>query len=343
MDTFPNYYDPDRINTLFYPDMARIAQEALQADLRPGAESEKTVHLLIIDMQVDFCHEKGSLYVPGAPDDIRRLIEFIFQNAEHITDITCTLDSHLPFQIFHPPWWIGEDGAHPEPMTIITYDDVQQRKWRPVVRPDYSVEYVKKLEQGSKKQLMIWPYHVLIGGMGNALDTELWSAVMWHSLARKTQPTWLVKGRVPETEHYSAIQPEIPAPDHPQGGKNRAFLEEIKAADYVLVAGEAESHCVLETLEDIVATFKDQRQVLQKIYVLQDCMSPVQHPEVDFHAIAIDRFESFEAQGVNFINSTAPLPFRDRLAQKAPAEMKEPTPVSGLERMGEWEMENMLD
>jgi hypothetical protein len=72
-------------------------------------------------------------------------------------------------------------------------------------------------------------------------------------------------------------------------------------------------------------------------------MSPVLHPEVDFHAIAMDRFEDFEAQGVNFINSTDPLPFRDKLAHLAPGEMKEPTPVLGLERMGDWELENMFD
>lgn len=337
MDTFPNYYDPDRIDTLFYPNMARIAQEALQAGLPPAVESEETVHLLIVDMQVDFCHEEGSLYVPGAPEDIRRLIEFIFHNVEHITDITCTLDSHLPFQIFHPPWWMDKEGNHPKPMTIITSEDIRQEKWQPVVRPDYSVEYVRKLEQQSKKQLMIWPYHVLIGGVGNALDPELWSAIMWHSLARKTQPTWLVKGRVPRTEHYSVIQPEIPAPDHPQGDKNQAFLNELEVADYVLVAGEAESHCVLATLEDIVAEFKTNWEVLEKIYVLQDCTSPVQHPEVDFHALAMEQFDSFKGQGVKFVNSTDPLPFLDKLAQKAPAKAAKPTPVSGLERMAEWE------
>jgi hypothetical protein len=48
---------------------------------------------------------------------------------------------------------------------------------------------------------------------------------------------------------------------------------------------------------------------LQKIYFLRDCTSPVQHPDVDFHAIALNRFADFEKRGVNFINSTDALPF----------------------------------
>jgi nicotinamidase-related amidase len=221
MTEFPSFYKPDRIGTLYHPDMSLIAAEAARAGLLPSAGDEKQARLLIVDMQVDFCHEQGSLFVPGAADDIRRLIEFIFRNAPYITDIICTMDSHLPFQIFHPPWWGDEAGRHPEPLTMITLQDLDEGRWRPLVRPGYSREYVRQLEVESKKVLTIWPYHVLLGGLGNALDPELWSAVMWHSLARKSQPTWLAKGRVPQTEHYSAIQPEIPAPGHPQGQAHR--------------------------------------------------------------------------------------------------------------------------
>ena len=40
--------------------------------------------------------------MPGALGDIRRTIEFIYRNAERITHISCSLDSHLPRQIFTP-------------------------------------------------------------------------------------------------------------------------------------------------------------------------------------------------------------------------------------------------
>lgn len=338
MSKFPAFYDPQRIGTLFYPDLQAIEAEAVAAALSPAALDEEKVQLLLIDMQIDFCHEAGSLYVPGALGDIQRLVEFIYRHASSITGITCTLDSHLPFQIFHSPWWADREGNHPDPLTIITHDDIKAGKWRPLVAPEHSVNYVKQLEEGAKKQLTIWPYHVMMGGMGNMLDPELWSAVIWHALARKTQPNWVIKGTVPESEYYSAVQPEIPVPDHPQGGKNQPFLDFVAQSDYLVVAGEAESHCVLETLEDIVAAYSDRPEILQKIYVLRDCTSPVQHPDVDFHALALEQFEAFAQKGVHFVDSTADLPFLE--TPEAPQETAELVPVAGLQRMGQWRAKN---
>ena len=309
MTQFPLIYDPSRIGNLFYPDVAAIAADAQAANLPAAAEDKRKIHLVIIDMQIDFCHTQGSLHVPGAVGDIQRTIEFIYNNAARITNITCSLDSHLPHQIFHPAWWADADGNHPAPFTMITYEDINKGAWQPLIAPEQSTNYVKILEEQAKKTLTIWPFHVMIGGIGNALDPELWTAVIWHSLARKTQPTWLTKGSIPQTEHYSIIQPEVPAPNQPQGGKNKAFLDTLDDADVIVIAGEAESHCVLETVEDLVEEFGRKYDALQKIYFLRDCTSPVQHPDVDFHAIALNRFAEFEKQGVNFVNSTDQLPF----------------------------------
>jgi nicotinamidase-related amidase len=309
MNQFPSFYNPQRIGSLFYPDYAGIAAEAATTNLRPASEDKQNIHLVLIDMQVDFCHTSGSLFVPGSDEDIRRTIEFIYRHAERITNITCSLDSHLPHQIFHPAWWADEQGNHPAPFTMISYGDIKLGKWRPLVAPVQSTNYVRQLEEQAKKTLTIWPYHVMIGSMGNALDPELFTAVLWHSLARKTQPTWLTKGTVPLTEHYSIIQPEVPVPNHPMGGKNKQFLDTLAEADAIIVAGEAESHCVLETVEDLVEDFARRPDALKKIYFLRDCTSPVVHPDVDFHAIAQARFAEFEKQGVNFINSTDALPF----------------------------------
>jgi nicotinamidase/pyrazinamidase len=300
----PHFYDPQRIGALLYPDMARIAEEAAAAGLRPASEDARNVHLLLIDMQVDFCHKNGSLYVPGALGDVRRVIEFIFRNAEHITQITCSLDSHLPSQIFSPGWWADADGKHPAPFTIISAQEVQSGRWQPLFEAAWSREYVARLELDHKKLLTIWPYHVLIGSIGHMLDPELWSAVFWHSVARQTQPTWMSKGSLPLTEHYSIIQPEVPVPGVPGGGKNQAFLDELAEADLIIVAGEAMSHCVLETVEDLVDEFGDQPEVLRKVLFLRDCTSPVVHPEIDFHAIAVARLAEFERMGVRLANST---------------------------------------
>ena len=309
MTRFPDFYDPDRIGTLFYPDVATIAAQAELAGLAPTEGDTTKVLLLIIDMQVDFCHQEGTLFVPGAPDDVKRLIEFIYTNAEQISHITCSLDSHYPFQIFHPAWWVDVSGKHPEPFTIISAQDVEEGKWRPLFKPDWSAQYVNKLGQEAKKQLTIWPYHVPIGAVGNALDPELWSAVFWHSIARRSQPTWWTKGSIPQTEHYSILKPEIEVPEEPQGKLSTDFIEALADYDYLVIAGEAESHCVLETAEDLVTVFRDRPDQLNKILMLKDCTSPVVHPEVDFHAIAQEHFAEYEKLGLRFINSTDPLPF----------------------------------
>lgn len=310
MANFPASYDPNRIGTLFYPDVATLAGDAIKANLPPASEDQTKNHLLIVDMQVDFCHEQGTLYVPGAAEDIRRLIEFIYRNAERISSITCSLDSHLPYQIFHPSWWADEKGNHPAPFTVITDEDVQQGKWRPLLEPEWSITYVRKLQESAKKELTIWPYHVPIGGIGNALDPELWAAVFWHSVARKSQPTWWVKGSVAKTEHYSILRPEIPVPDAPQDEKGSSLLKELDGKAYLIIAGEAASHCVLETIEDLVEEFGSKPEILDRIFILSDCTSPVQHPEIDFAAITAERFARFEERGIHFILSTDPLPFR---------------------------------
>lgn len=340
MVTTPKFYDAQRVGTLFYPDPLLIASEANNAALSPAANDALDIKLLLVDMQVDFCHPEGTLYVPGAEDDVRRLASFIFRHAQVITDIICTLDSHLPFQIFHASWWVDEKGRHPKPLTIVELGDVESGRWRPVVMPDYSLQYVRKLEEQAKKKLTIWPYHVLMGGLGNALDPSLWSVVMWHSLARNSQPTWLPKGRVPQSEHYSAIQPEIDIPDHPQGQKHYALLRTLAQADALFIAGEAQSHCVLETVEDLVSEYGDDRDMLQKIYVLEDCMSPVAHPEIDFGAIADRRFTAFGELGLNIVRSTDDLAILAPAAEEHGAEMYDTTTVTGLQRMAEWDTQN---
>ena len=307
--SIPDFYNPARIGRVFQPDFSKIAEHARSAGLPAAEEDRIKIQLLIVDMQVDFCHPEGSLYVPGALDDLRRLIEFIYRQAERITRIICSLDSHLPYQIFHPCWWVDRKGKHPAPFTVISEESVNAGIWQPLYERQWSVEYVKRLKKLARKELTIWPYHVLIGSPGHMLDPELFSSVFWHSLARNSQPIWWMKGSIPKTEHYSVVQSEIPVPEHPQGTKNRDFIELIMSADYTLIAGEAASHCVLETIEDLVEEFAGSPEFLKRLIVLEDCTSPVQHPQIDYAAITRQHFADFARQGIRFIKSTDGLPF----------------------------------
>lgn len=304
MNGFPSFYRPDQVGTLFYPNLAAVAAEAEATGLPPASQDRVRRLLLLVDMQVDFCHPNGALYVPGAEGDIRRVVEFLFRNAGAITRVACSLDAHYPCQIFHPAWWRDRDGRAPAPFTVISAEEVRRGRWKPVRDAEWSVRYVETLEHQAKKQLVIWPYHTLIGSVGHALDPTLAQAVLWHALARGYQPVFWTKGSVPRTEHYSILRPEVPVEEDSRGGLARGLVEELERFDQIIVAGEAETHCVLETLEDLVELWGGSPEKLGRVFVLRDGTSPVVHPEVDFHAIAQRRFERFAQQGMNFILTT---------------------------------------
>ena len=103
-------------------------------------------------------------------------------------------------------------------------------------------------------------------------------AIFFHTIARSSQPSFQVKGDNPLTEHYSMLGPEIT--EGPDGtaiaGKNDLLIEQLLLYDAVVVAGQAKSHCVAWTIDDLLrgATARDP-ELAAKVYLLEDCSSPV--------------------------------------------------------------------
>jgi len=98
----------------------------------------------------------------------------------------------------------------------------------------------------------------------------LYEAIAYHSAARQTQPLFLSKGSIPQSEYYSMLEPEVKVPTHPLGGLNTAFLDMLGKYDLVYVAGQAKSHCVLSTMRSILHYFTAQPQVIAKLRFLMD-------------------------------------------------------------------------
>lgn len=301
--SLPAFYDSRKVDQLYAPDTQTAIEEGLRANLKPAARDGRRVILLLVDPQVDFIQTKGALYVPGAVEDTQRTIEWIYNNAEGITAIAASLDSHTPMQIFYPTWWTNEKGEHPEPYTSISVEDVQKGMWKPVIEPRWSIDYVHKLEKQARKTLMIWPYHTMIGTPGHAIVPVLYEAIAYHAAARRTQPTFLSKGAIAKTENYSILEPEVKVPNHPLGGLNTAFLDMLATYDLIYVAGQAKSHCVLETVTSIMNYFKKQPDVVKRLRFMIDCTSSVQHPEVDFDTLANEALAKFEKQGMHMVTS----------------------------------------
>jgi nicotinamidase/pyrazinamidase len=284
----------------------QFTEAGRNAGLTPAHEDTEKIAVILVDYQHDFVDPTGTLYVPGSQQDMERFLSWFYQNAHKITSIYASLDTHVPFQIFFSSWWKDpRTGEHPQPFTPISVEDVTGMKWVPLIQPNWSMRYVHLLQQQAKKQLMIWPYHTMEGTLGHMLAAPISEAIAWHSAARKTQPTYIVKGRTIRTEYYGIFGAEIPDPEDAESGLNVALLDAVMKHDRVYVAGEAKSHCVLETERQLIHRFGHQPEMMRRLHFLRDCTSSVQHPVIDFDNMAESELAAMEQRGVQMVLSTA--------------------------------------
>jgi len=254
-----------------------------------------TTTLLLIDPQIDFCcPERGSLFVSGADQDMERLAKMVATHSSKIDSITVTLDTHHAFDIAHPMFWVDESGAHPTPFTLISESDVASGQWRAAVSEmqDRSAEYVRALQREGRYTLCIWPYHCLIGSEGHSVEPTLFKALReWEEQCSIVN--YVTKGTNSFTEHYSAIRAEVPDPSDPSTHVNLKLIANLWAADRVLVAGEAGSHCVANTVRDLVIYMGSDAS---KLTLLTDAMSAV----TGFESLQTSFFEDMERAGLGF-------------------------------------------
>ena len=238
----------------------------------------KNIQLLLIDPQNDFCNPSGSLYVPGAEHDIDRLAGWINKNVNKINDIHVTLDSHRKVDISHPIWWKDSAGNNPAPFTIISAADMKSGAWRTTQPSAFkrTLAYLEQLEATQRYPHVIWPEHCLIGSEGHGVAPNLFDALQtWE--ARYAMVGYVTKGSNPYTEHFSGVRAEVPDPNDPTTQINLPLINTLENADLILIAGQARSHCVANTVRDIANTFSNQDYV-KKLVLLEDCMSDVGDP-----------------------------------------------------------------
>ena len=234
-----------------------------------------TTHLLVIDPQNDFCDPNGSLYVPGADGDMDRLARFVDRMRDKLAAIHVTLDSHRKVDISHPIWFRDSRGRHPAPLTVITAGDLDAGTWTTTQPSAYprTLAYLRALEAGGRYPHVVWPYHCLIGDGGHNVWPNLATAIhAWEE--RFAMADFVTKGSNPWTEHFSAVQAEVPDPDDPTTQVNTGLITTLEQADTVYLAGEALSHCLANTVRDIADKLADPSFV-QKLVLLSDCSSAV--------------------------------------------------------------------
>lgn len=328
----PPHFTPERVREVWRVPYEQRAREAAgwarHYEIRLAADDRYTICLVLVDVQNTFCIPGFELFVggrsgTGAVDDNRRLCEFIYRNLGLITQICPTMDTHQAMQIFHAAYLVDDRGEHPAPFTSITEEDVRTGRWRfnAAVGPSLQIDegygqrhllhYTRKLKESGKYDLTVWPYHAMLGGIGHALVPAVEEAVFFHAIARYSQPDVHVKGQNPLTEHYSVLGPEVV--EGPEGAqiaqKSDKFFQKLLAFDAVVIAGQAKSHCVAWTIDDLLGeVLARDRRLVEKVYLIEDCTSAVVMPGVvDYTDQADAAFQRFADAGMHVVRSTDPV------------------------------------
>lgn len=227
---------------------------------------------LIIDSQFDFCHPDGALFVPGAEQDVKRMAHLIEQHPQQIDHIVVTLDTHHVLDIAHPLFWHDAAGNHPLPFTPISGADVDSGRWIPRFETEKARRYVHALENGGQFQHLIWPEHCLLGSHGAALHDTLLAALRSWTNVRDRDYVAVQKGLYPLTEHFGIFQAQIPDPAVPETQLNTALIADLNRFDTVYLMGEAKSHCVANSLKQLLDFAPE---LVPKLIVVTDCTSDV--------------------------------------------------------------------
>ena len=267
---FYHIFDAESVGKMMNPlPINQILKWASLEDPVQHDDSEPKTLFLGIDIQRDFI-DNGALGVPGAADDVARLSRFLYDHADRISTMMVSIDTHEPMQIFHPCWWRDPDGRQPEPFTVIKPLDLTEARWKAVKDPALSKNYVRQIEKAGK-QLCIWPYHCLDGTTGQALETQFANVIHFLSSACNIPLIKIHKGQHPLSEMYGIFKPEYSM----SNDTNCELLEQIASYDKIIIAGEAKSHCVLESVRQFCEYYYDKPEITRKIYLLTDCMSDI--------------------------------------------------------------------
>jgi nicotinamidase/pyrazinamidase len=259
-----------------------------------------TIQIVVIDPQRSFCavvdpaeqqliHD-GELCVKGAWTDMVRLSDLVERLGDKIDDIKVTLDSHHKLHIAHPLWFTHtKTGRNPDPFTVMREENEQIvgavfnadgstrdigefntpfRKW--------TLSYLKQLASGKRYPHVIWPFHCLIGTRGHNIVEPLMEALLDWETKNNGIVTKVTKGSCPKVEHFSGVRAEVIDADDPSTQLNTDFINTLMDAYEILLAGEARSHCLANTVRDIANEFvQADDSFIKKCVLLTDATSDV--------------------------------------------------------------------
>lgn len=288
-------------------DIIRLAE---MEEKNPAEQDNEQIELFNIDNQTGFISPLCKFSVAGAVGDTKRLCRFIYKYCDKITRIRGTFDWHSYLQIRFPSAWVygkdfeDENGFHKAGenvlpnVTVITTEGIKDGRFKTIL-PD--AEKAFRVVEGTEKagkETRIWEYHCLENTREATLEGELNNIVLFHSIVRMVKANMYLKGTNTYYEQLGGIEAEFAEEDTVRRDILAVFAN-TKVKKFFF-AGQAKSHCALITLLQIVEHFADRPDIIDKFYVLEDCMSCI----AGFEEAAEKMVDELKKKGVHFVKST---------------------------------------
>jgi nicotinamidase/pyrazinamidase len=259
--------------------------------------------LLIIDPQNDFCDiANAALPVAGAQADLQRLAVLVERYGERIDGITVTLDSHASVAVERTTFWQTQQGDAVAPFTFITGADLAAGKFVPrdSAKTAAVAAMLAQLAARGRPGLVVWPVHCVTGTWGHNIYSDLAVQLQAWEFARQRTVVKALKGEYPLTEHFGVFEADAPVLGVASTQFNISLAQALTHnVDLLLLAGQASSHCVASSFDQLAGYLAQQKGAQPRIVLLKDCMSPVG----GFEAVADAFFERAKAFGADIMTA----------------------------------------
>ncbi|MDE6285269.1 MAG: isochorismatase family protein [Bacilli bacterium] len=264
----------------------------------------KKTCIVLIDCQNDFCNPEGSLFVKGAEEDIVNIVNFIDRKRNFIDNIVTTMDSHYPFNITNPSFWIVKNEQYiknPALFTKITLEDVENGVYE-TSNGYNAIPYLKHLKENGS-ELTLWSSHCIINTRGWLLDRFLVECLNHWGIHKSKCYEIVMKGMHPHTDQYSIFNPEMEVNDeYGEATHNFQLLRKLSDDyDEIIFCGEASDICVKNSIKYLVESeLPWAKDILKKSIIFKDCMSAI---DPNFNIDTDPVYVSAVEKGAKIINS----------------------------------------